>query len=325
MPLSLSYDDPLAAVFLRILAWEIENRTENPPRVQELVDNQVQTARQELGLSRIYGGAPHVVIQDLRKTMPPRLTDNYTPPRPTEPGWFDERKVWRLLNLPPHNAVRQLSDKPIHAMRAPEASSQTYREIAATLRNPAVPKLSIYLGIELPKGPSLEGKRGVYFLREAHGLYIGQTDEVNTRLYGHRGKKPLWWIFIVPQGVDETLARDALEAAEALLISFWNEIGFVTNDKRGSDQEPAFVYLQQAILLVEAASATLIWLVREQKTFRGELGLPAGMKLDIPFKDTRGNGWPKCYLRPPDADTQSIGTRKRPRRKLGNGNAVLRS
>jgi len=77
-----------------------------------------------------------------------------------------------------------------------------------------------------------------------------------------------------------------------LLISFWNEIGVVENQTRGSDQKPAFVYLQQGILLVEAASAVLLWLIREKQ----DLGFPSW---NIPFKSWTGTNWPDCYMELP--------------------------
>jgi len=295
MSLSLSYDDALTAVFLRILAWEIKI-AENQPSVQELVDNQVQAARKELGLSKIAGGAPYVVIQDLRKTNPPLLTEKNTPPRPLDENWFDH-KAWRVLNIPPHNAVRQLSYKPIYKLVLPDSSKQTYKELLVTLRNPAMPKLRVYLGKDMPKIQSFEKKRGVYFLRVTQGLYIGKTSELGTRLVEHfRKKNPKWWVFISPEGIEQTFALDTLEATESLLISFWNEVSKVSNDKRGSDQEPALAYLQEAVLLVESASSVLLWLIREKSKLEKELSDFQLEDWNIPFKECSGKGWPDCYL-----------------------------
>lgn len=126
-------------------------------------------------------------------------------------------------------------------------------------------------------------------------LYVGKTDEFDVRLVQHWNKRNNqtsgvnWWVFVSPEQSAQTFTLDALAAAESLLISFWNEISSVDNKTRGSDQKPAFMYLQQGILLVEAASAVLLWLVRNSKA----LNLPTQ---DVPFKAWRGIGWPECYL-----------------------------
>jgi len=65
------------------------------------------------------------------------------------------------------------------------------------------------------------------------------------------------------------------------------------NQNRGADQEPAFHYLQQAILMAEAASGVLLWLMRE----KSGLGLP---EWSIPFKQSRIPGWPKYYMSVPE-------------------------
>ncbi len=301
MALPLTYDDPLNAVFLRILAWE-RLIARKQPKVEDLVKNQVQAARKELGLSTISGGAPHVLIQNLRKARPPLLSERNTEPRPEEKGWTDEDKNWRLLYLPPHNIVRQLSWDPIYSLESPKSGKKrTYKEFVITLRNPSVPRLRVYLGKQRPEGKSLAKRRGVYFLRLSEGLYVGNTTEFHTRSVDHfKKRKPLWWIFVSPEGVEQTFALDTLEAAEALLISFWNEVSVVTNDNRGTDQEPAFAYLQQAVLLVEAASAILIWFVRESDRLQKVLDLSLS-KWDIPFKKRcRARGWPDCYLKVPE-------------------------
>lgn len=92
--------------------------------------------------------------------------------------------------------------------------------------------------------------------------------------------------------LQQTVTLDTLAAAEALLISFWNEVAEVKNGNRGTDREPMFMHLQEAIMLVEGASAALLWLMREQK----KLGYP---DWSIPFKKWNGPGWPDCYMQVP--------------------------
>jgi len=50
------------------------------------------------------------------------------------------------------------------------------------------------------------------------------------------------------------------------------------NRKRGKDRKPSSYHLQQAVLFVEAASATLLWLMRDKKK---ELKFP---NWELPFK-----------------------------------------
>ena len=166
-----------------------------------------------------------------------------------------------------------------------------------TLRDPSLPTVHVFTGDHMPPSRTFNAHRGLYFLRTATKLYLGKTDEFDIRLPWHYKNRQtnnpiLWWVFVSPQQSVQTFTLDALAAAESLLISFWNEIGTVENQTRGSDQKPAFVYLQQGILLVEAASAVLIWLMRE----RQDLRFPSW---DIPFKNWTGANWPKCYMELP--------------------------
>ena len=94
-----------------------------------------------------------------------------------------------------------------------------------------------------------EGQRGVYFLRVPEGFYLGQTDEFQIRMIEHyRKRHPHWWVFVSPESKEQTLSLDTLQVAEALLISYWNEVSTVTNNQRGGDKELAFAFLQQAVL-----------------------------------------------------------------------------
>ena len=292
--LPLSYKSPLEAVFLRMLAWEI-NVAKEKLSVQDVVTEQVQEARMELGLTPFQGGAAHNFIQNLRKEPRPLLSASGTLPRPLEPAWPNE---WRLLYLPPHNLVRQLSGKPIHEDCSPASEALIYRRLKVTLRNPTLSTLDVFVGTHKPPSRTFNSHRGLYFLRLAESLYIGKTDEFDIRLsqhwnyYQQHGNSVLWWVFISPEHSVHTFTLDALAAAEALLISFWNEVSLVQNQKRGSDQKPALPYLQQGILLMEAASAVLIWLTRDKK----DLGLPSQ---EIPFKQWSSPQWPQCYEKLP--------------------------
>jgi hypothetical protein len=288
----LTYDDPLTAVFLRTLAWEKSVGRE--PKVTELAEVQVQTARKALGLKPNTKGAPHEFIQSLRKGAKPLLSSAGEPPRPLEPGWDEKEKVWRLLCLPDHNFVRLLSHGVI--AKKVENIQPNLHQFSLQLRNSSVPKLDLLIGREKPKKSSLKNNRGVYFIREREpddALYVGQSEEFDIRWTGHtNGRKIEWWIFIAPQELEGAFTLDALNVTEALLISFWNEICHMTNDQRGKDKKPAFVHLQQGILLAEAASAALLWLIREKKG--KEFGFTSW---SLPFKKCRANHWPKCYLR----------------------------
>ena len=179
----LTYDDPLTAVFLRTLAWE--NDVGREPKVTELVEVQVQTARKALGLKPNTKGAPHEFIQSLRKGAKPLLSPAGKPPRPLEPGWDEKEKVWRLLCLPDHSFVRLLSHDVI-AKKA-ENIQPNLHQFSLQLRNPSVPKLDVLIGREKPKKSSLKNNRGVYFIREREpdALYVGQSEEFDIRWTGH--------------------------------------------------------------------------------------------------------------------------------------------
>lgn len=294
MPLSsLSYSSPLEAVFLRTLAWEIYVANEKLT-VQHVTKGEVQAARKELGLPPTRGGAADDFIKKLRDKPKPTLSPTFSPPEPTEKGWRNE---WRLLYLPPHNLVRQLSDRPILTASGVPAGQKTHHEFLITLRDPALPTLHVFTGDHTPPNGTFKAHRGLYFLRTAEQLYLGKTDEFDVRLSNHdktnRSKNPvLWWVFVSPEQSVRTFTLDALAAAESLLISFWNEISVIRNDNRGSDQKPEFLYLQQGVLLVEAASAVLLWLMREKQ----DLGFPSW---SIPFKNWRSTSWPDCYMELP--------------------------
>ncbi len=184
-----------------------------------------------------------------------------------------------------HSSVRCLSLNPIVF----EESKSKYKIV---LRNPALPVLDVFLGKEKERPRDIDeillNQRGVYFLRLKDSLYIGKSDEFSIRFLDHiRRRRFLWWCFISPKNVEQTFTIDALNAAESILISFWNEICKVGCGTRGSDRKPSFTFLQEAVLLTEAASAAFLWLIKN----RLDLG-------SIPFKKIQGlKSWPECYKR----------------------------
>ena len=300
--LPLSYDSPLEAVFLRILAWEIYV-AKKKPKVGQIAIGEVQTARKEIGLPpykiSVTGrnGGPHAFFKKLRSHNPPIFSAKQVSPHPMQQQWRDE---WRLLYLPPHDLVRRLSHKPVVIeVGVTLTPGATHQEFLVTLRDPSLPPLHVFVGSTLPPKNTFSGHRGLYFLRFADYLYLGQTDEFDVRLFQHNSKANkqanslLWWVFVSPEQSFQAFTLDALAAAESLLISFWNETTCVRNRNRGRDQRPAFGYLQQGILLVEAASAILLWLIREKK----DLIFPSW---DIPFKEADYTDWPDCYMQPPE-------------------------
>jgi hypothetical protein len=300
----LTYDDPLVAVFLRTLAWERYKANRKDIPVWEQAEELVQSARADLGLKETKGGAPHAFIQSLRKPENGFLSE--VDSDPVEDGWRD-KKAWRLLNLPSHRIVRMLSHNPI-CKELPNPVDG-FRQYSVSLRGAAMPKLRVIVGQARPNKNLLdEGTKGLYFLREhrenpaVDALYVGKSDEFGTRWKGHEARQFHWWVFVGPEEDNRHFSLDTLAAAESLLISFWNELCHLTNQNRASDKEPVFACLQPAILLVEAASAVLLWLIRDKK--RRE------MKLDewnLPFKECSAHHWPKCYLKPSNENSDSGG------------------
>ncbi len=282
----LTYEDALAGVFLRKLAWEIYV-AKGTPSVDDIVKKYVQSAREDLGLKKTIGGAPHAFIHALRKLSPPLLGKIH----PHEKGWKNE---WRLNYLPSHRNVRTLSANPVYqtiVSNYPTKKNPVGRvQFSVSLRSPAMPKLLVTIGNGRPESNAL---KGLYFLREKESLYVGQTEEFQVRWDGHvnsSGREVIWWVFIAPEEKNDDF--EALDAAESLLISFWTEICVTTNKKRGKDRQPSAFRLQQAILFVEAASAAFLWLLREKKT---ELEFE---NFKLPFKPCKANHWPDCYLLP---------------------------
>lgn len=287
--MKLTYPNPINAVFLRSLAWECYV-AKNIQLVKD-AKQQLQTARQELGLPLLNptGGALDDHLQKLRDKE--LLTPKNTPPAPREREWENE---WRLLYLPNHSQVRQLSDNPITnltpgtngILQIPEATP-----FQVTVRDTTLPPLEIICG--KPKDANFlsacASKRGVYFLRLPEKLYVGKSDEGQVRFRQHASKKNILWVVFVSLAKNQdAFTLDSLQATEALLISFWYEVCLTDNGNRGHDREPAFSFLQQAILLTKSASAALIWLMRDTKSTFANWSLP--------FKKARLSAWPDCYM-----------------------------
>jgi hypothetical protein len=211
--LTLTYDDPVVAVFLRMLAWEC-CVAEKKMTVGGLVENEVQLARRDLGLKPTHGGAPHKFLQELRQGPNPSLSAANTQPFPIHEGWKDD---WRLHYVPSHAEVRRLSRNPVVKI----GNTDQPVSFSLTLRNPALARLKVLVGSGPPKATDFEMSRGLYFLREKGCLYLGKTSQFHTRSDSHKnsGKKAvLWWVFVMPEEGTESLAADSLAAAESLLI-----------------------------------------------------------------------------------------------------------
>lgn len=286
----LTYDNPLVAVFLRTLAWE-RYVAKRRLQVSEVVTEQVQIARQELGLpllgSRKTSGAADDFVQRLRRQG--LVSAKGTQPEPLDPLW---EKEWRLQYLPSHAQVRQLSYAPVVGRLATPSTSGSLTHILLTLRDPAMPRVNIWIGDNSAVSYAAAKRRGVYVLRSTNDIYLGKSDEFETRLRQHltkRPSKPTWCVFFSPED-EGAFTLDSLGAAEGLLISFWNEICLVNNKNRGSDRQPAPTFLQQAILFTASVSAALLWFARDE-------GLPG--KDTLPFKKFQNKIWPECYLKVP--------------------------
>lgn len=281
---NLSYQSPHVAVFLRQLAWE-EYVAGKIIAVKDAVEDYAQEARTELGLKK-YG------VRDKSGGADDFLQKRYDTDICRENGKLilcDKRweKEWRLLYLPTHGLIRHLSIDPI--VKDKSLAASTIMQLQLSLRNPAIPNLEIFIGQATAVAKACAKTRGVYFLGANAGMYIGKTDEFETRERFHGAKKSKWAVFISLAEYADFYTLDSLAASEGLLISFWNEIAKVMNDNRGNDRRPALPYLQQAILFIEGASAALLWLAREYPT-----------SVSIPFKKWSGQAdRPQCYLMAP--------------------------
>jgi hypothetical protein len=198
--LHLTYRDPLVAVFMRRLAWETLEAKPDPKLKSDDVQIKIlPAARLDLGFQSTEGGSASQFVQNLR----PLITEKRTPPEPTEPEW-KAADAWRLLRLPSHWFVRQLSEKPIITVpkEFKERKNPNFEELTVTLRNPALPQLRVFIGSKKPKGNPFGQRRGIYFLRLPTKLYIGKSDEFDVRLGGHlrrENRKTKRWISESPE------------------------------------------------------------------------------------------------------------------------------
>lgn len=303
----LSYVDPLIALLLRKLAWENDPATTPVPRlktklkVKGITGDLINSARQELGFKSVSRGpSSDFYNQQLKNTY----IEQDEILRPIQKEWRSSWR-WRLLKLPSHYYVRYVSKDPIICE---ENHNGNCIEYTIALRDPALPRLKVFVGKGKPSGNAFGERRGVYFLRLPKHFYIGKSDEYAVRLGQHlKGKnsEALWWMFITPEKDDKTFTFDALGASESLLISFWNEVCQLANSKAGADKEPAFAYLQQAILFVTAASSVLIWVMRDNPTQDHGLKLEDCQSLFKQPSSSTGKNWPQCYLDSPLSTNES--------------------
>ncbi|MBK6606064.1 MAG: hypothetical protein IPG24_11440 [Leptospiraceae bacterium] len=271
----LNYNHPVEAVFLRMLAWEyFQNK--NGFRAKDITSDLLQFVRNELGLKKNKkegSGGAQDFLNKLRKRKLIKNLDkdaNGIPIKsniiiPSEENWNAE-STWRLLYTPLHGATRKLSHLPIF-IKDSEHKSDDHYAFKMSLKNPAMDTIQVFVGKDKPvdNGCKIMKRRGLYILGMDKQIYIGKTTEFGVRAQSHMSNKNVkWWIFFSPENI--SLSKDAIDAAEALMISYWNEIAILYNTSRGSDQRPDFIYLQQAILFVQECSAICIWLARECKT-----------------------------------------------------------
>lgn len=278
----LSYDSPQVAVFLRRLAWE-SFVAKRDVTVNDAITNYIRSVRLDLGLNqygnrRSSGGADDFLQKRYSEGF---IRSNGGTLELTERSWSNE---WRLLYLPSHGIVRQLAVEPVCVETSQNPS--IFKSFSISMRDPAIPTLDVYVGQGSALSKACAKKRGVYFLGLGGGMYIGKTDEFETRWKHHQSRQPVWAVFVSIREHSDFFTLDSLAASEGMLISLWNETNVVLNRNRGSDRKPAFPYLQQSILFIQGASASLIWLARNDIH-----------SVSLPFKRWRGqSGWRQNYM-----------------------------
>jgi hypothetical protein len=301
--------NPVRCVFLRMLAWQQEKEMAEF-NISGLTHHYLQLVRKQLGLSELSkgSGASYNFLEEPRKSGD--LIEKGR--KQKKPGLYlkvnPKFTNWRFLYLPLHSVVRQLSSTVFITKDGACSANKprNYTHLIVALRNPELPRLNIYIGKNKPKSTDLNKARGVYFIREQKGLYIGKTLEFNTRTYDQfKKRKAVWWIFITPGKDNDLLSQDAIGAAEALLISFWNEVCKLTNRNCGLDTEPHFCYLQHGVILMQAASAVLMYLMsakgrKEVENMLKDIGIKTHWWA-MPFKKIGAQSsakWPECYFDP---------------------------
>jgi len=278
--MALNYRSPLTAVLLRRLAWEhhVANREFT---YEEVRDTHLPAARRELGLPTIETTDPagNSYLRGLLRS-PRRLKLDEQGVRLIG-AWEQE---WRHHYLPSHDDVRRLSLNPV-VMESTVTDAGGCSAWRFLFRDPALPQLHVVVGPASAMADACQGHRGVYFVHEAGQLYIGQSSQPEKRLVAHGVHQT---VFVAPEESGR-LDQEELMAAEALLISLWGEVAALENASGGRLDQPGARSRQQAVLITKAASAALLWLMREQ----------AGLALHgwtIPFRKWR-EGWPACYLK----------------------------
>lgn len=281
----LNYRNPLTAVLLRRLAWE-QYVARREFTMEDIETKHLPAARRELGLPPVEA-KDRAAEQYLRGLFqsPKRLRLDGQNVKLVGKQWENE---WRLHCLPWHDSVRQLSADLLCTELAP-AEKRAYREWSVLSSDSAVPRLRVIVGPAFAPADACKGERGVYVVRRTRSLYIGQSSNLATRILGHRSEgEPLWTIAMITDE-DVRPSRDELEAAEAVLISFWHEVAILDNKSLGKLQPPEPEHRQQGILFAKGSAAALHWLMRQKP----DVALP---DWSIPFRYWK-EGWSESYLK----------------------------
>jgi hypothetical protein len=177
----LIYNDPLTAVFLRILSWEQSFGNRKKMLVgKDLADDFLQTARKELGIQpNAKGGGAQIDFVNRLKRQ-----DFLRGIKLNEKEW-GLKSIWRLQSLPNHRFVRKLSYDPHVEQIIPDPAQTNGKsevfQFLVSLRAPDAPKLRVTVGNGRPDLKQLKAIRGLYFLRGKASLYVGQTEEFDVR------------------------------------------------------------------------------------------------------------------------------------------------
>lgn len=324
--LKCSNSNPLISVIARNIVIYLKHYKESAKTKQEIADFVYTRSRKELGMSKRSSLLkestsvrsnlnPFFTKHKKEETLPLINSKNYGKNEKYSMGdtiWND----WRILKIPPHDAVREktndldfiLKQKSTKEKDKQNKEKKGLIEFSISLLNPLLPDINVYIGDKETMPNIINGEKGLYFLkhiiRRKEYLYLGETDEFYTRFQDHKKKKEiLWWIFLsLDKEIENTYSFDSLHAAEALLISYWNEVAFVSNINRGFDKTPNFNSLQQGIALVQACSSIFIWLIKRNNQKQENL-IYKNYKIpikhwDIPFKKGP-KGWSngKVYLK----------------------------
>ncbi|MBM3328001.1 MAG: hypothetical protein FJY67_00820 [Calditrichaeota bacterium] len=293
---------PYDRVFLRSLAWEYLWASIPPKKVGEALQY-LQNARIALGIEPLKDPAARERLQVLRRSF--SKDPKASPLELIDATYW--RSHWSLLHLPSHLRIRVLARDAILIGVDPRAEKENFHRYRISFRYQALPIMEAVVGTGKPPSYLDEDRRGLYMLNTPNGLYLGQSSEFATRYIEHAKRQPKWWYFVSPvierengpnNGGDYVkpfapykVSLDTLFGAESLWIGFWSEICKTDNKQKGKDTLPEYRYLQEAILLVEAAAASLVWLLTEGIR---TIGIGDIIK-KIPFH-RKHQGWPDGYL-----------------------------